>query len=109
MVAKLPHGWYKGKLRDTDIIDTIESSIGRYDIALVELADGNELTQREREIPIKNRTKMGYTMATEGDGIDISSRMEYHRGTVQKGISQTIQTSCEVGVIEFEHKSSRNA
>ena len=52
---------------------------------------------------------MGYTMAAEGDGIDISSRMEYHRGTVQKGMSQTIQTTCEVGVIEFEHKSSRNA
>lgn len=48
-MAKLPHGWYKGKLIETDIIDTIESSIGRYDIALVELADGNELTQRERE------------------------------------------------------------
>ena len=45
----MPHGFYKGKLIETDIIDTIESSIGRYDIALVELADGNELTQRERE------------------------------------------------------------
>lgn len=45
----MPHGWYKGKLIETDIIDTIESSIGRYDIALVELADDNELTQRERD------------------------------------------------------------
>ena len=49
MVAKLPHGWYKGKIRETNIIDTIESSIGRYDIALVELAEDNEITQRERE------------------------------------------------------------
>ena len=44
---------------------------------------------------------MGYTMASEGDGIDISPRMIYHRGTVQKGMSQTIKTSCDVGVIEF--------
>ena len=49
MVAKLPHGWYRGKLIETDIIDTIESSIGRYDIALVELADDNKIIERERE------------------------------------------------------------
>ena len=41
---------------------------------------------------IKNATSKGYLEATEGDGIDISSRMEYHRGTVQKGKSQTITT-----------------
>ena len=33
----------------------------------------------------KNATKKGYLEAEEGDGIDISSRMEHHRGTVQKG------------------------
>lgn len=33
---------------------------------------------------IKNATKQGYLEATDGDGIDISSRMESHRGTVQK-------------------------
>ena len=43
-------------------------------------------------IPIKNATKKGYLEATEGDGIDISSRMEYHRGTVQKDKAQTIST-----------------
>ena len=41
---------------------------------------------------IKNATKQGYLKADEGDGIDISTRMQYHRGTVQKGISQTITT-----------------
>ena len=40
-------------------------------------------------------------MASDGDGIDISPRMIYHRGTVQKGMSQTIKTSCDVGVIEI--------
>ena len=41
---------------------------------------------------IKNATKKGYLEAEEGDGIDISSRMESHRGTVQKGKSQTLTT-----------------
>lgn len=47
----------------------------------------------EREcLLIKNATKKGYLEAYEGDGIDISSRMEYHRGTVQSGIIQTLDT-----------------
>ena len=44
-------------------------------------------------ILIKNATKKGYLEATEGDGIDISSRMEHHRGTVQKDKIQTLTTS----------------
>lgn len=95
-VAKLSHGWFKGYMKQTDVIDTIESSIGRWDIVIVE---PNGII--EREIPIKNRTKKGYLMASDGDGIDISPRMIYHRGTVQKGMSQTIKTSCDVGVIEI--------
>ena len=42
---------------------------------------------------IKNATKKGYLEATDGDGIDISSRMQYHRGNVQKDSIQTITTS----------------
>ena len=41
-------------------------------------------------IAIKNATQQGYLEATEGDGIDISTRMKYHRGTVQKAKAQTI-------------------
>jgi len=44
-------------------------------------------------IKIKNATKQGYLEAEDGDGIDISSRMEYHRGTVQKDKIQTLTTS----------------
>ena len=44
-------------------------------------------------LAIKNATKKGYLEATDGDGIDISSRMEHHRGTVQKDKAQTITTS----------------
>lgn len=41
-------------------------------------------------IEIKNATKQGYLAGEIGDGVDISTRMEYHRGTVQKGLSQTL-------------------
>lgn len=43
-------------------------------------------------IQIKNNNSKGYLEATDGDGIDISSRMQHHRGTVQKNKSQTIST-----------------
>lgn len=43
-------------------------------------------------ILIKNNNSKGYLEAEEGDGIDISSRMEHHRGTVQKGMIQTLDT-----------------
>lgn len=42
---------------------------------------------------IKNATKEGFLLADEGDGIDISTRMEHHRGTVQKGMAQTLTTA----------------
>lgn len=52
-------------------------------------------------IAIKNATKQGYLEAEIGDGVDISSRMNKHRGTVQKGLSQTITTmgGANVGVV----------
>ena len=55
---------------------------------------------------VKNATKQGYLEAKEGDGIDISSRMEYHRGTVQKESTQTITTKGgnDIGVIIKENK-----
>lgn len=43
-------------------------------------------------IPIKNKTSKGYSLAQDGDGVDISGRMQYHRGTVQKGKTQTLTT-----------------
>ena len=42
---------------------------------------------------INNNTKLGYLEAKNGDGIDISSRMNHHRGNVQKDKVQTITTS----------------
>ena len=53
-------------------------------------------------ILVKNNTKQGYLEATIGDGIDISSRMEHHRGNVQKDKIQTLTTAGgnERGVVE---------
>jgi DNA (cytosine-5)-methyltransferase 1 len=55
-------------------------------------------------VRIKNATAQGYIEAEEGDGVDISSRMQYHRGTVQKQKAQTISTMGgeNVGVIVNE-------
>lgn len=51
---------------------------------------------------IKNATKKGYLEANVGDGIDISGRMEHHRGTVQKEKTQTLNTygGENIGVVE---------
>lgn len=52
-----------------------------------------------KSIPIKNNTEKGYLEGNIGDGVDISSRMGHHRGTVQKGKTQTLTTQCERGVV----------
>ena len=51
-------------------------------------------------ILIYDNTKKGYKEAKDGDGIDISSRMQSHRGTVQKGLAQTLLTTNSVGVVD---------
>lgn len=54
----------------------------------------------EPKILIKNATQQGYLEATEGDGINISGRMQYQRGNVQKGMAQTLKASgIDVGVV----------
>ena len=60
------------------------------------------------KIAIKNNNSKGYELAESGDGIDISTRMHHHRGTVQHGSSQTL--TCEggnnVGVVVGYSKNS---
>lgn len=53
-------------------------------------------------IPIMEATKKGYKVAYNGDGVDIGGRMASHRGTVQKGLAQTLKTDCDVGVVVDE-------
>lgn len=69
---------YNKKIRDDGLSSTITTRIN----------DSNNTF-----IAIKNATKKGYLEATDGDGIDISSRMKHHRGTVQKDKIQTLTTS----------------
>lgn len=52
-----------------------------------------ELPENTNILKIKNATSKGYLEAKEGDGVDISGRMEYHRGTVQKNKTQSLTTS----------------
>ena len=44
-------------------------------------------------ILVKNKTKKGYLEATDGDGINLSNRMEHQRGNIQKDKIQTLTTS----------------
>ena len=63
----------------------------------------------EESILIKEATKKGFKEAYEGDGVDIGSRMESHRGTVQRGMAQTLKTSGdEVGVVVVGNYSPSN-
>ena len=59
-------------------------------------------------IKIKNNTEQGFLEAEAGDGVDISSRMEYHRGTVQKGKAQTLLTGQVGGVVVKDDKRFTN-
>ena len=72
--------------------------------------DDNFVTDKEINqdgLLIKNATKQGYLEADNGDGIDISTRMETHRGTVQKGSCQTLtcQGGENVGVVVDEEEN----
>lgn len=76
------------KLKRTDtsnLSPTLTTRTGDYDAGMILVYD---------------KTKKGYKEASYGDGIDISSRMQSHRGTVQKGLSQTLLTSSNVGVLD---------
>ena len=70
--------------------------------ATITASQGSKAT--DNHILVKNASKKGYLEAKMGDGIDISSRMEYHRGTVQKNKSQTLTTQINVGTLTNDLK-----
>lgn len=83
---------------DGDFIDTYNKAVkkdGNSGTITTRVSASNNMfvAVDENLLKIKNATKQGFLEATEGDGIDISGRMQYHRGTVQKGMSQTITTT----------------
>ena len=63
---------------------------------------------RQPSVLIKNNTKQGYLEATEGDGIDLAFiNSNTRRGRVQKGISQTLDTGSEKGVLVAKKEFGR--
>lgn len=100
----------KHKVKDGDIIDAYNRSVKK-DVAnttTTRVSSANETFivdgNKPSAIPIKNNTKQGYLLAEDGDGIDISGRMASHRGTVQKGLAQTLKTNLDVGVVVKDGK-----
>lgn len=86
----------KNKINNTCYIDTYNKAVDEEKARTI--TTGVDF-RNNTFIAIKNATKQGYLEATDGDGIDISSRMEHHRGTVQKGKAQTLTTQCDRGVV----------
>lgn len=66
------------KIENSNISPTLTTRTGAYSSSM---------------ILIKNATKKGYLEATNGDGINLSNRMEHQRGNVQKDKIQTLTTS----------------
>lgn len=52
----------------------------------------------EDGIPVRDATKKGYSVAHDGDGVYLSN-LKGKRGTVQKGMAQTLRTFPIVGVV----------
>lgn len=65
----------------------------------------NEDVEFSDSIPIKEATKKGYSLARDGDGV-YTNRVDVKRGTVQKGMIQTIKTSVDdIGVVVKDTKN----
>lgn len=92
---ELPENTNLLHLKEPMILDDRDiglNGINITDVCPTQRATRNGLKVLE-PLKIKNDTKKGYLEATDGDEIDISSRMEHHRGTVQKDKIQTLTTS----------------
>lgn len=80
-------------IKGYDLIKRVYSKEG-ISPALSAMQGGN----LQPKILIKNATKKGYLEANAGDGCYISN-MNTKRGTVQKGMTPTIKTKLDVGVV----------
>lgn len=87
--------WKSGKMTfNTEIAKTLNSrcaKMGRADT--------------DNYIKVKSATSKGYEEATEGDSINLSvPNSETRRGRVGKGVAQTLDTSCNQGVVQKYQK-----
>ena len=91
MINYLTNSTSSGGIDRGESFNRIQDKIENYGIAATITTNaGNRAT--DNFIKIKNATQKGYLEAYDGDGVDISSRMEYHRGTVQREKTQTLST-----------------
>lgn len=91
MINYLENGKYKAA--------KVSNKLKQTDNGICPTSDTMQGGNRQPFIMVKNATKQGYLEAYEGDGVDISSRMQWHRGTVQKESVQTLDTQCNIGVV----------
>lgn len=104
---KQGHGWFGGYVKQTDVISCVDSGMWKWHILIAEeLVESNEIIEKER-VPIKNNSKKGFLYAYDGDGIDLGVGRANHRGSVKHGISHTIKTEIDCGVIEIERESGK--
>jgi DNA (cytosine-5)-methyltransferase 1 len=78
------------------------------DIASTILASEYKLARGMNMLQIKEATKKGFDIATEGDSINLSNpNSETRRGRVGKGIANTLETSCNQAVVEPKSQTER--
>lgn len=87
-------------IEENDFIDAYNHTIIKNNAPTItcRVSAGNDKFVKQT-LNIKNANSKGYLEAKEGDGIDISKRMKYHRGTVQTDKAQTLKTQQDVGVV----------
>lgn len=57
------------------------------------------------KVAVKENTKKGYELATEGDSINLEQpNSKTRRGRVGKQVAQTLTTSCNQGVVDFYNR-----
>lgn len=79
-----------GKYKRKQARESVDRSIEKGIACTITTTAGQRPT--DNFLKIKNANSNGYLKAHEGDGVNISSRMEYQRGNVQKEKIQTIDT-----------------
>ena len=91
--VKQGHGFFKGHIKKTDVIGCIDSTIVFWHTLIAEVEPDND------RVKIIDNTKRGWSYAYDGDGIDLGANRKNHRGTVQRGVSHTLKTGSDCGVI----------
>lgn len=82
-----------------DIANTISTNAGNRPVDnFIKEKDG--FITQDAYLPIKNATKKGYLEAYEGDSVNLEHpNSKTRRGRVGYGVSQTLTTSCNQGII----------